>query len=78
MNIEWTETSKERPPYGLPLLICYRSTPQHITYTLNGADEDDECDENDWFGPYDFEDEYDELKIPWNEVGKWWLIPDTA
>jgi len=40
----WIDINNKRPQYGRPVLIKIKSTTQHITYMLDGADE---CE--DWF-----------------------------
>ena len=61
---------ERRPIYGQPVLLKILGTVQHITYFMDGAD-----DETDWFEPYFFE-HGDEFKIEWDKVDGWYALPD--
>lgn len=70
MQFNFISMDEDRPPYGAPVLIKINGVVQHITYTLDGADETP-----DWFEPYHFDSE-DELKIWWHTVDEWAIFPD--
>lgn len=59
------ESKEKRPPYGDPILIALNGVWQHVTYTLDGADD---CE--DWVEPYHF-DHDDSCKIFWRSVTAW-------
>jgi hypothetical protein len=69
-HIEFIPMSQKRPIYGQPVLIKIKGIVQHITYTLDGAD-----DTRDWFEPYLF-DHDDEMKLWWNKADEWAALPN--
>jgi len=70
MDLEFIDTQKRLPAYGLPCLIIANGVIQNITYCLDGSD-----DVPDWFEPYFFEHD-DNLKINWDKVQKWCYVPE--
>ena len=69
MDKEWISVKDRLPEYGRAVLISIKGTVQHVTFSLDGAD-----DTPDWFEPYWF-DHDDELKIWWNKVTHWMPLP---
>jgi hypothetical protein len=37
--MEWINVNKELPSYGEPVLLKANGAVQHVTYTLDGADD---------------------------------------
>ena len=72
MTIEFISICEKKPPYGAPVLLKISGVVQHIVYMLDGFD-----DTPDWFEPYFFEHD-DELKIKWDSVEEWALLPDWS
>lgn len=70
MEIEFIPIENSRPPYGAPVLLKINGVVQHITYTLDGADETP-----DWFEPFYF-DHGDDMRMWWHKVEAWALLPD--
>jgi hypothetical protein len=67
---EWISVEDRLPAYGEPVLIVGNGVTQHITYMLDGND-----DEADWFEPYYFEHD-DELKVLAIKVLFWMPLPE--
>lgn len=70
MEIVFVPLEEKKPMYGAPVLLKTKGdVVQHITYMLDGAD-----NEEDWFEPFYF-DWKDDLNIPLSEVISWALLP---
>ncbi len=71
--MKWINTKAELPSIGKPVLIKTGSTVQHVTYTLDGDEEDTIY----WFEPYFFQHE-DEFKIQISKVTEWIYMEDVT
>lgn len=69
-DFKWVRTEDSRPDMGAPVLIKYKSTIQHISYTLDGC-----CNDHYWFEPYHFDAEEEDLTIDISEVSEWAYFP---
>ena len=70
---EWISVKDRLPEYGEPVIIVANGVTQHVTYMLDGDDDESFV----WFEPVYFEHD-DELKIPYHKISSWMPLPEPT
>ena len=68
--MKWIDVKDELPAYGIPVLLKANGVVQHVTYMLDGSD-----DEADWFEPFYF-DHGGNCKVRWDKANAWQYLPE--